>query len=98
MHIVADDSSPIAAEHYRHSTAPIASLQANPQDRVLTNIQRQTFHTEESGDVVSWFSKNTAVTGGKCILASAYYVYNLLASTRPDLIGVLARADWPFAL
>lgn len=58
----------------------------------------QTFHNEESGDVVSWFTKNTASSGGKCIIASAYTVYNIIAATRPELIRVLARADWPFAL
>ncbi|KAK3180203.1 hypothetical protein K4F52_008402 [Lecanicillium sp. MT-2017a] len=80
VHIVANDSSDVAAEHHRHSTAPI------------------TFHNEESGDVVSWFTKNTASSGGKCIIASAYTVYNVIAATRPELIRVLARADWPFAL
>ncbi|XWW92258.1 hypothetical protein V2A60_000181 [Cordyceps javanica] len=57
-----------------------------------------TFHNEESGDVISWLTRSTALAGGKCIIASAYTAYNILAATRPDLIRVLARSDWPFAL
>ncbi|TPX11225.1 uncharacterized protein E0L32_001043 [Thyridium curvatum] len=56
------------------------------------------FHNEESGDIVGWLTRNTAAKGGKCIIASAYTVYNVLAETRPDLIRILARSDWPFAL
>ncbi|KAM3465476.1 hypothetical protein MY5147_009286, partial [Beauveria neobassiana] len=44
-----------------------------------------TFHTEESGDVISWLTRSTAASGGKCIIASAHTVYNILATTRPDL-------------
>ncbi|GAB0133666.1 hypothetical protein EsDP_00002067 [Epichloe bromicola] len=57
-----------------------------------------TFHNEEAGDVVSWLTRNTAVAGGKCIIASSYTVYNALAASRPDLVRALARSDWPFAL
>ncbi|KAK4191763.1 hypothetical protein QBC35DRAFT_374806 [Podospora australis] len=57
-----------------------------------------TFHNEEAGDVVSWLTRSTAAAGGKCILASAYTVYNILAAARPDIIRTLARSDWPFAL
>ncbi|KAH6610518.1 hypothetical protein Trco_000538 [Trichoderma cornu-damae] len=57
-----------------------------------------TFHNEEAGDIVSWLTRNAAKSGGKCIIASAYTVYNVLAATRPDLIRTLARSDWPFAL
>lgn len=58
----------------------------------------QTFHNEEAGDVVSWLTRSTAAAGGKCIIASAYTVYDVLASTRPDVIRTLARSDWPFAM
>lgn len=57
-----------------------------------------TFHNEEAGDIVSWLTRSTAAKGGKCILASAYTIYNVLAATRPDVIRTLARSDWPFAL
>ncbi|KAK5990689.1 Taurine hydroxylase-like protein SAT17 [Cladobotryum mycophilum] len=57
-----------------------------------------TFHNEEAGDIISWLTRNTALSGGKCIISSAYTVYNVLAATRPDLIRTLARSDWPFAL
>ncbi|KUI67834.1 hypothetical protein VM1G_02709 [Cytospora mali] len=56
-----------------------------------------TFHNEETGDVISWLTRSTATAGGKCVIASAATVYNILAATRPDLIRVLAREDWPFA-
>ncbi|KAL1902819.1 hypothetical protein Sste5346_000730 [Sporothrix stenoceras] len=55
-----------------------------------------TFHTEETGDVVSWLTRNTASSGGRCIISSAHTVYNALAASRPDLVRLLARADWPF--
>ena len=48
--------------------------------------------------MVSWLTRSTAATGGKCIIASAYTVYNVLAATRPDLVRTLARSDWPFAM
>ncbi|KIE03225.1 TfdA family Taurine catabolism dioxygenase TauD, partial [Metarhizium majus ARSEF 297] len=57
-----------------------------------------TFHNEEAGDIISWLTRSTAVSGGKCILASVYTVYNALAASRPDLVRILARSDWPFAL
>ncbi|KAK5663657.1 hypothetical protein OQA88_4088 [Cercophora sp. LCS_1] len=57
-----------------------------------------TFHNEEAGDVVGWLTRSTAAAGGKCIIASAYTVYNILAANRPDLVRTLARSDWPFAL
>ncbi|KAK1769555.1 taurine hydroxylase-like protein SAT17 [Phialemonium atrogriseum] len=57
-----------------------------------------TFHNEESGDIVSWLTRSTAASGGKCIIASCYAIYNILAARRPDIIRTLARSDWPFAL
>jgi hypothetical protein len=62
------------------------------------DMRMQTFHNEEAGDVVSWLTKSTAVTGGKCIIASCYTVYQILAKDRPDLVRALAGSDWPFAL
>lgn len=63
-----------------------------------TDIVCQTFHNEEAGDIVSWLTRGAAASGGKCVIASATTVYNVLAATRPDLVRVLARGDWPFAL
>ncbi|KAI2470017.1 Clavaminate synthase-like protein [Annulohypoxylon bovei var. microspora] len=56
------------------------------------------FHNEEAGDVVAWLTRSTAASGGKCIVASAYTIYNVLAVHRPDIIRTLAKSDWPFAL
>jgi hypothetical protein len=48
--------------------------------------------------VVSWLTRGAAAEGGKCIIASAYTVYNALASTRTDLIRTLCKADWPISM
>lgn len=47
---------------------------------------------------MSWLTRSCAEVGGRCIIASAHTVYNVLAASRPDLIRVLMRSDWPFAL
>ncbi|KAI1849280.1 hypothetical protein JX265_013666 [Neoarthrinium moseri] len=57
-----------------------------------------TFHTEEAGDITTWLTRSTAASGGQCIIASAYNVYNILATHRPDIIRTLAKADWAFVI
>lgn len=47
---------------------------------------------------MGWLTRSTAEKGGRCIIASAYTVYNVMAASRPDLVRTLARSDWPFAL
>lgn len=69
-----------------------------PPSTTPTDEVHQTFHNEETGDVISWLTRSTAAVGGKCVIASAATIYNVLAATRPDLLRVLAREDWPFAL
>lgn len=98
VHIVADSSSAQKALHHRHSTAPIVSAVAALSRAEPAADAPQTFHNEEAGDIVSWLTRNTAAKGGKCIIASAYTVYNVMAASRPDLVRALARSDWPFAL
>jgi hypothetical protein len=99
VHIVADNSTKQAADHHRHSTKSIVSfLQFMIALIADAPPPSQTFHNEEAGDIVSWLTRSTAATGGKCIIASAYTIYNVLAASRPDLIRTLARSDWPFAL
>ncbi|KAI0101662.1 hypothetical protein GGR51DRAFT_550964 [Nemania sp. FL0031] len=56
------------------------------------------FHNEEAGDVVSWLTRGTSKSGGRCIIAPVYTIYNILAAHRPDVIRTLARSDWPVAL
>ncbi|KAF7553287.1 hypothetical protein G7046_g7148 [Stylonectria norvegica] len=56
------------------------------------------FHNEEAGDLISWLTRSTAAAGGKCIIASAYTVYEVLLASRPDMIRTLARSDWPFSM
>ncbi|KAK4231804.1 hypothetical protein QBC38DRAFT_451036 [Podospora fimiseda] len=79
-----------------HIVADNSTKQAAEHHRHST--KEITFHNEEAGDVVGWLTRSTAAAGGKCIVASAYTIYNFLAATRPDLIRTLARSDWPFAL
>lgn len=55
----------------------------------------QPFHTDLC-DVLSLYCRNTAAYGGESFLASSAKIYNELARTRPDLIHVLAKDDWPF--
>ncbi|OBT46588.1 hypothetical protein VE00_01791 [Pseudogymnoascus sp. WSF 3629] len=55
------------------------------------------FHTEATGDILAWQTRAAAAEGGKCIVASAYTAYNLLAATCPEVIHTLAKPDWPFA-
>ncbi|KAI1734243.1 hypothetical protein F4680DRAFT_358627 [Xylaria scruposa] len=56
------------------------------------------FHNEESGDVISWLTRGTSKTGGRCIIAPVYTIYNILAAHRPDVIRTLTKSDWPIAL
>ncbi|KAK7970530.1 hypothetical protein PG988_009603 [Apiospora saccharicola] len=56
------------------------------------------FHNEEAGDCVGWLTRSTSASGGRCIISSAYHVYNVLAAYRPDMIRTLTKSDWPFAI
>ncbi|KAL8370744.1 hypothetical protein RB595_000884 [Gaeumannomyces hyphopodioides] len=56
-----------------------------------------TFHNEEDGDVVGWLTRGQASEGGSCVISSCYAIYNLVASTRPDLIAALA-SPFTFAI
>ena len=47
---------------------------------------------------MAWLTRNTASAGGKCIIASAYTVYNTLAASHPEMIRTLAKSDWPFSM
>lgn len=61
------------------------------------NVQNKTFHNEEDGDVVGWLTRGQASEGGSCVISSCYAIYNLVASTRPDLIVALA-SPFTFAI
>lgn len=87
--------------HHRHSTTAIVSplVSRAVYHNVANHTRRQqTFHNEEAGDIVSWLTRSTAASGGKCIIASAYQIYNVLATHRPDIVRTLAKSDWPLAL
>ncbi|KAI9696523.1 MAG: hypothetical protein M1820_008151 [Bogoriella megaspora] len=58
--------------------------------------KQQPFHTDTICDTLGLLTKSVSAEGGKSILASSWTVYNELAATRPDLIHVLAKPDWPF--
>ncbi|KAH6898592.1 hypothetical protein B0T10DRAFT_578395 [Thelonectria olida] len=71
---------------------------ADNSSKLRAGHHRHSTSPIEAGDVVSWLTRNTAASGGKCIISSAYTVYNVLAASRPDAIRTLARSDWPFAM
>jgi hypothetical protein len=54
------------------------------------------FHTDTVCDCLGLVTQSCSAKGGKSIIASFWTVYNELAATRPDLIHVLAKPDWPF--
>ncbi|KAJ0146213.1 hypothetical protein HZ326_11123 [Fusarium oxysporum f. sp. albedinis] len=56
-----------------------------------------TFHNEESGDIVSWLTRSTAASGGRCLIASGYAVYNILNRHHPASILQLSQPKWVFA-
>ncbi|KXN87804.1 hypothetical protein AN958_08120 [Leucoagaricus sp. SymC.cos] len=55
---------------------------------------KQVFHTDHHGDVISLFALEVAAEGGTSRISSAWRVYNELAEKRPDLIRTLAE-PWP---
>ncbi|KAK3323758.1 hypothetical protein B0T19DRAFT_213248 [Cercophora scortea] len=55
----------------------------------------QPFHTDLC-DVLSLYAFGVAEFGGESFLASSAKIYNEIAKTRPDVIHVLAKDDWPF--
>jgi len=55
----------------------------------------QPFHNDVC-DVLAMYVQETAVEGGECYLASCAKIYNEIAATRPDVIGVLADGSWIF--
>ncbi|KAK7941112.1 Taurine hydroxylase-like protein SAT17 [Apiospora aurea] len=100
VHIIADDSSAEMLGHHRHSTSSIVSNRSKSQftGAEADNPPLQSFHNEEAGDCVGWLTRSTPASGGRCIISSAYHVYNVLAAYRPDMIRTLAKSDWPFAI
>jgi hypothetical protein len=69
-----------------------------PIPKSHANGSPQPFHTDPDADILAFYTRSNAASGGKCIISPGYTIYNELASTRPDIIATLARADWPFAL
>ena len=56
----------------------------------------QKFHTDMFADIVAMQTRSCAAQGGEHLVASAWNVYNEIATSRPDLIPVLASSDWGF--
>ncbi|KAK1149760.1 hypothetical protein N8T08_005314 [Aspergillus melleus] len=54
---------------------------------------KQVFHTD-SGDIISLLCLSPAAEGGESQISSSWFVYNILAKERPDLIHTLSQ-DWP---
>ena len=65
-------------------------------DTVSQKLTRtQPFHVDQS-DVVAMYVLSVAAQGGESRIASGAHIYNVIASTQPDVISVLAEACWPF--
>jgi len=58
-------------------------------------IMYKPFHTD-SGSILGLYCLSKASVGGQSKLASSANIYNKVASTRPDLVLVLANDDWVF--
>jgi len=54
------------------------------------------FHTDTVTDCLCLFAQGLSAHGGSSMVASGWQVYNEIAATRPDLIHVLAKPNWPF--
>ncbi|KAI1880189.1 hypothetical protein JX265_001810 [Neoarthrinium moseri] len=68
----------------------------NDEDRDVRYTEDKPFHTDTVTDCLCLFTQSLAADGGRSVITSAWTVYNELASTRPDLIHVLAEGNWPF--
>ena len=69
-------------------------IPASSIHRYLKLIIFKPFHADVVCDVLALFCLKPAASGGENLIASSWTVYNELAATRPDLIHVLANADW----
>jgi hypothetical protein len=65
----------------------------DPRVRTYQTTERQHFHTD-SCDIVSLLCLKTAKSGGLSSLTSSNTIYNVMATRRPDLVGLLFQ---PFA-
>nr|CEG05038.1 unnamed protein product [Fusarium clavum] len=57
------------------------------------SLSEITFHNEEAGDIISWLTRSSAISGGRCIIASGYAVYNIL---NRKSIQLLSQPSWMF--
>jgi hypothetical protein len=81
---------PMSLEHRYVQSPPVSQYQPS----TLADCKKP-FHTDLC-DILSLYALNTAAYGGESFLASSAKIYNELASTRPDIIEVLAKEDWVF--
>ncbi|KAF4971662.1 hypothetical protein FSARC_1579 [Fusarium sarcochroum] len=90
----------IASRHGRQDRKGnmLVHIVADNSSKLKAGHHRHSTAPIEAGDIVSWLTRSTAASGGKCIIASAYTVYNVLAASHPEMIRTLSRSDWPFAM
>ncbi|KAI1204160.1 uncharacterized protein F4807DRAFT_465960 [Annulohypoxylon truncatum] len=90
--------------------APFRGNQSGSNDQVLhicnredmgiadlkapSTAQSLPFHTDDT-DVLAFYAIEASMAGGEMLWASHGKVYNELAATRPEVLGVLAESDWP---
>jgi hypothetical protein len=57
-------------------------------------ITIQPFHTDHC-DILALYALETAISGGDTFWASTARIYNEMVRTKPQVISVLAKDDWP---
>ncbi len=77
-----------AAGHILGHVRDLGSDPNDPNSRIYTTNERQTFHTD-SADVVGLLCIREAKSGGTSLLVSAESIYNRLRKKRPDLLQLL---------
>lgn len=55
---------------------------------------RQAFQPDYASDIPALYGLNSESGGGQSAIASSWTMYNPLAQTGPDLLGVLAQNNW----
>ncbi|KAK5449277.1 hypothetical protein LTS15_008819 [Exophiala xenobiotica] len=88
--------APITGKQDQKGSHIMHVIDRNYPQAVKHTDDEKPFHTDTICDTLALLCRSCSASGGRSILASSAAVYNELAATRPDLIHVLAKEDWPF--
>ncbi|KAL4865936.1 hypothetical protein BDV12DRAFT_173750 [Aspergillus spectabilis] len=67
----------------------------NQYRRETFGYSAQPFHTDYA-PIITMYVMDCSVQGGRCLWVSSMRVYQELASSRPDVLPVLEKPNWPF--